>query len=64
MAWYSEKSVFAFGKYKGKKVSEVDDDKYIDWLHHINFNVYFTLEVMNRLKIENKGLKYKGHDKQ
>ena len=64
MAWYSEKSVFPFGKYKGKKVSDVGDDKYIDWLHHSKLNVYFTPEVLDRLKIENKGIKYKGYGKQ
>ena len=55
MAWYSEKSVFSYGKYKGKKVSEVDDANYIDWLHHSNLNVYFKPEVLDRLKIVNKG---------
>lgn len=54
MAWYSEKSVFPYGKYKGKKVSEVNDAKYIDWLHHSKLNVYFRPEVLDRLKIENK----------
>ena len=55
MAWYSEKSVFSYGKYKGKKVSEVQDAEYISWLHHSNLNVYFLQEVLNRMKIENKG---------
>jgi hypothetical protein len=55
MAWYSENSVFSYGKYKGKKVSEVDDAKYIDWLHHSKLNVYFSPKVLYRLNIENKG---------
>jgi len=52
MAWYSEKSVFTTGKYKGKKVSEVDDASYINWLHHSKLNVFFTQEVLDRLKTE------------
>jgi len=55
MAWYSESSVFSYGKYKGKKVSEVNDIDYINWLHHSNLNVFFYQEVLDRLKIENKG---------
>lgn len=34
MAWFTEQSVFSFGKYKNKKVSEINDKEYIDWLHH------------------------------
>lgn len=55
MAWYSETSVFTFGKYKGKKVEEVEDRDYINWLHHSGLNVYFYQEVLNRFGIINKG---------
>lgn len=55
MAWFTEQSVFSFGKYKNKKVSEVNDKEYIDWLHHSTLNVYFSKEVLDRLQIENKG---------
>ena len=58
MAWYSETSVFTHGKYKGKKVAEVNDASYIDWLHHSKLNLFFIQEVLDRLKIQNKG-KYK-----
>jgi hypothetical protein len=58
MAWYSEKSIFAFGKYKGKKVEEVDDKGYINFIHHSDSNVFFTQDVLDRLNIDNKG-KYK-----
>ena len=57
MAWYSDRSVFTNGKYKGKKVSEVNDANYIDWLHHSKLNVFFVKEVLDRLNIENKSLK-------
>jgi hypothetical protein len=55
MAWYKENSVLRFGKYKGKKVSEITDSKYICDLHHSTLNVYFIESVLNRLNIENKG---------
>lgn len=58
MAWYNEQSNLQFGKYKGLKVSQVNDSKYIDNIHHSNLNIYFTQDVLDRLKIENKG-KYK-----
>ena len=57
MAWYTEKSVFTNGKYKGKRVAEVNDADYINWMHHSKLNVFFVQEVLDRLKIENKSLK-------
>lgn len=54
MAWYNEKSVFNWGRYKGKKVSEVSDADYIQWLHEDqNYNIYFTDEVLKRLNLKN-----------
>lgn len=55
MAWFNEDSQFHFGKYKGKKVSEVNDENYIDWLHHSNYNIYFIDKVLHRLGIDNNG---------
>jgi hypothetical protein len=55
MAWYKENSVFPFGKYKGKNVSEITDAKYISDLHHSNLNMYFNQHVLDRLGIKNNG---------
>jgi uncharacterized protein (DUF3820 family) len=57
VAWFSEHSIFPFGKYKGKKVCEVNDAEYINWLHHNTLNVYFMPDTLDRLGIENKGKK-------
>jgi len=57
MAWYTEYSDFQFGKHKGKKVRDVNDKEYIDWLHHSDLNVYFMPDVLERLGIENRGKK-------
>lgn len=54
MAWFDEQSVFSFGKYKGKRVHEVNDAQYIEWLHHAHFNVYFVDPVLDRLDITNR----------
>jgi len=55
MAYYNENSQFSFGKYKGKKVSEVNDAEYIVFIHESKYNIYFTEEVFNRLGIKHKG---------
>ena len=56
MAWFDDDSVFSSGKYKAKKVSEINDTGYISWMHHSKYNVYFVQSVLDRLGIENKGL--------
>lgn len=56
MVWLDNNSFFTFGKYKGKKVSEVKDAEYIKWLHeNKEFNLFFTEDVFRRLKTNHKG---------
>lgn len=46
-------SVFPSGKYKGVKVSDVKDSRYIKWLHeNRDINVLFKDEVLLSLKIK------------
>lgn len=54
MAWYKENSILSFGKYKGKRVKDIKDKSYIDWLHHSKLNVYFIPSILERLEIENR----------
>lgn len=60
MAWLSDKSDLKFGKYKGKKVGEVNDVEYIEWLHKSKYNVYFKQSVFERLK--SRGNEHTGSD--
>lgn len=56
MRWLSEESVFTFGKYKGKRVSDVDDAQYIKWIHESHLEVFFTEDVFRRLGVKHSGL--------
>lgn len=56
MAWLSNNSVVAFGKHKGKKVSEITDIKWVKYIHNSDYNVYFKKEVIDRIGIDEKEL--------
>lgn len=47
-------SHFKFGKYEGKKVSEVNDLNYLYWIE-ANTNTRFTKEVFEFYKNKNNG---------
>lgn len=55
MGWLNDNSQLNFGKYKNKKVSEINDGEYIKWLHESKYNIFFTEEVFKRLNVKHEG---------
>jgi len=69
------RAILDFGKYKGKTISEVDDDHYLQWLAkpvysgkyykslhstELNWKVPFNVKIAARAELEKRGYELNG----